>query len=141
MAEIRTNGKAVDIAECIKDHRTSIYGIPAILWNVVNWQQPEFISHYVQITAKYFKQTFEVKRRSDDGGEFEVMLAYERRVENGKLIEMLAPQSIIGLVDVKIYKETPWSESFASDTYFFGRNLIESWGKTEEIAKWVQTQI
>jgi len=141
MAEIRTNGKAVHIAECIKDHRTKIYGIPAILWNVVNWQTPQWISHYVEITAEYFKQTFEVKRISDDGDEIEVMLAYERRVENGKLIEMLAPQSIIGLVDVKIYKETPWDESFASDTYFFGRNLIESWGKTEEIAKWVQTQI
>lgn len=141
MAEISTNGKAVRIAECIKDHRTNIYGIPAILWNVVNWQTPEWISHYVEITDKYFKQTFEVKRISDDGDEIEVMLAYERRVENGKLIEMLAPQSIIGLVDVKIYKETPWDESFASDMYFFGRNLIESWGKTEEIAKWVQAQI
>ena len=141
MAEISTNGKSVRIAECIKDHRTNIYGIPAILWNVVNWQKPEWISHYVEITDKYFKQTFEVRRISDDGDEVEVMLAYERRVENGKLIEMLAPQSIIGLVDVKIYKETPWDESFASDTYFFGRNLIESWGKTEEIAKWIQTQI
>lgn len=141
MAEIRVNRKAVDIAECIKDHRTSIYGIPAILWNAVNWQKPEWISHHVQITAKYFKDTFEVKRISDDGDEFKVMLAYERRVENGKLIEMLAPQCIISLADVKIYKETPWDENFASDAYFFGKNLIESWGKTEEIAKWIQTQI
>ena len=141
MAEIRTNGKAVEIAECIKDRRTEMYGIPAILWNVVNWQQPEWISHCVKITAKYFKETFEVKRISDDEDEFEVMLAYERCVENGKLIEMLATQPIISLADAKIYKETPWDENFASDVYFFGKNLIENWGKTEEIAKWVQTQI
>lgn len=141
MAQFITNGKSVKIAECIKDHRTNIYGIPAILWNVVNWQKPEWISHYVEITTKYFKETFEVKRISDDQDEFEVMLTYERCVENGKLIEMLAPQSIFGLTDAKIYKETQWDESFASDTYFFGRNLIESWGKTEEIAKWVQAQI
>ena len=141
MTQIGTNGKAVHIAECIKDHRTEVYGIPAILWNVVNWQKPEWISHHIQITAKYFKETFKVMRISDDGDEFETMLAYERYVENGKLIEMLAPQHIIGLVDVKIYKETPWDEKFASDAYFFGRNLTENWGKTEEIAKWIQTQI
>lgn len=141
MAETRTNGKMVEITECIEDHRTRIYGIPAILWSVVNWQDPKWISHTIKITSEYFKETFEVKRISDDEDEIEVMLTYERYVENGRLKEMLAPQHIIGLVDVKMYKETQWDEKFASDTYFFGRNLVEDWSKTEEIAKWVREQL
>lgn len=136
--ETRMNGKSIQMSECINDHRTQLYGIPAILWNTVNWQQPDWISHHIEITDKYVEEVFEVRRITDDGDEIEAMLMYERRVENGMLIEMLAPQHIFGLVDVKKYKETVWNDKFPTDTYFFGRNLIENWGKSEEIAEWIR---
>lgn len=141
MANVRTNGKLVEISECIEDHRKEMYGIPAILWQTVNWQTPQWISHHLQITKEYCKEIFAVMRVEDNGEEIETMLEYERWVEKGKLVERLAPNHIIGLIDVKKYKETIWDENFPSDTYFFGRNLIESWGNTKEIAEWIRKDL
>lgn len=141
MANVRTNGKMVEISEVIDDHRKEMYGIPAILWQTVNWQKPEWINHHIKITKECCKEVFEVKRLEDDGDTIETMLEYERWVEKGRLIEKLAPGHIFGLVDVKKYKETPWNENFPSDMYFFGKNLVEGWGSTEEIANWIRKDL
>lgn len=133
---ITTNNVSIKVHDAIDAKMTGpMSPVQHVVLVSCKGQTPTCITHDICVTKDYCKESFEAEYWDDRDDECYTLAHYERTIENGVLTEMFANKHIFSIADIEMYLQTPTDSLFTSDCKFFGINLIEMWGKWDEVIK------